>query len=165
MNESKAKAYLGQIRLMMARERLLQAEINVIRSELENVDVSIRSSWPDGQPHGSGKTDPVGEKAAVDVDAQIHERRKKLLNQLQDIELRLLRSKSDVYRKRLEVIENIEKVDDAECIDLLYLRYVRCETWEQIAVSMGFTYQWVAGRLHDKALKLMVDVMKKAKSF
>ena len=158
---SKVKSYLGQIRLMQSRERLLEAEVNVIRAELESVDVSIRSAWPDGQPHGVGVTDPVGEKAASDVDSQIHERRQMLMERLKDIELRLLRAKYDLYEKRMEIIEQIGTVMDAECSELLYLRYVRCETWEQIAVTMGYTYQWVAGQLHGKALKLMEAVLEK----
>ena len=41
---------------------------------------------------------------------------------------------------------------DADCINLLHKRYFMYETWEQIAVEMNFTYQWVSGGLHRKAL-------------
>lgn len=41
---------------------------------------------------------------------------------------------------------------DADCMTLLYKRYFKCENWEQIAFDMNFTYQWVAGGLHRKAL-------------
>lgn len=41
---------------------------------------------------------------------------------------------------------------DADCINLLHRRYFQFKTWEQIAVEMNFTYQWVSGGLHQKAL-------------
>jgi len=47
----------------------------------------------------------------------------------------------------------IEKHCEADCIRLLYARYFEYKTWEKIAVDMNFTYQWVAGDLHKKALE------------
>lgn len=41
---------------------------------------------------------------------------------------------------------------DAECITLISKRYFQFKTWESIAVDMNFTYQWVSGGLHQKAL-------------
>lgn len=158
-----AKNYLKQIRILAVKERILEQEIAGIRAEMESVDVSVRSTWPDGQPHGTGITDPVGEKAAADVDAQIQERRRELMGLLRDVELKLLRTQTDLYTKRVEIIEQIGQVQDAQCCELLNLRYVRCETWEQIAVTMGKTYQWVAGPLHGKSLQLMEEILKKSK--
>lgn len=41
---------------------------------------------------------------------------------------------------------------DADCCRLLHLRYFMYKTWEEIAVTMNYTYQWVSGGLHQKAL-------------
>lgn len=41
---------------------------------------------------------------------------------------------------------------DADCCRLLHLRYFMYKTWEEIAVIMNFTYQWVSGGLHQRAL-------------
>ena len=41
---------------------------------------------------------------------------------------------------------------EAECITLISKRYFQFKTWESIAVDMNFTYQWVSGGLHQKAL-------------
>ena len=41
---------------------------------------------------------------------------------------------------------------DAECIAILHKRYFQFKAWEQIAAEMGFTYKWVSGGLHQKAL-------------
>lgn len=43
-------------------------------------------------------------------------------------------------------------VCDAECMELLHKRYFMFKTWEQIAVEMNYTYQWVSDGLHRKAL-------------
>lgn len=64
------------------------------------------------------------------------------------------------YRKEARNV--IENACDADCQILLYKRYIGVydevkerivfKTWEQIAVEMGLTYQWVAGGLHQRAL-------------
>ena len=41
---------------------------------------------------------------------------------------------------------------ESECITLISKRYFQYKTWEEIAVDMNFTYQWVSGGLHQKAL-------------
>lgn len=63
---------------------------------------------------------------------------------------------------RNEVLNLIDIACDADCHKLLYKRYigtfnieknkVEFKTWEQIAVEMNFTYQWVSGGLHQRAL-------------
>lgn len=50
-----------------------------------------------------------------------------------------------------EAQQLLEKCD-ADCMRLLYKRYFKGDSWEQIAFDMNFTYQWVAGGLHRKAL-------------
>ena len=41
---------------------------------------------------------------------------------------------------------------DSECITLISKRYFQYKSWEEIAVDMNYTYQWVQGGLHQKAL-------------
>ena len=48
---------------------------------------------------------------------------------------------------------------DAECIKLLHKRYFMFKTWEQIAVEMNFTYKWVSGGLHQRALSQFQKVL------
>lgn len=48
---------------------------------------------------------------------------------------------------------------DAECIAILHKRYFQFKTWEQIAAEMGFTYKWVSGGLHQKALAQFQETM------
>lgn len=48
---------------------------------------------------------------------------------------------------------------DADCITILHKRYFMFETWEQISVEMNFTYQWVSGGLHQRALSQFQRVL------
>lgn len=51
-----------------------------------------------------------------------------------------------------EAMALIESCCDADCIKLLHKRYFLQMTWESIAVELNFTYQWVSGGLHQRAL-------------
>ena len=139
------KQYLNQIRTLEARTKAINAELDAIRDEVG----TLGSPWPDGQPHGSGKTDPVAAEAV------------KLAEQMKRLEAEYRRKLFEIQRKRMEIITLLDGIGDAECHDLLCQRYVRCERWEQIAVNMGHSYQWVAGPLHSKALALVAALIKK----
>lgn len=69
----------------------------------------------------------------------------------------------DAYIDRREVARKlINQYCDTDCVKLLTVRYLgkynpmttkqEFMTWEQIAVEMGYTYQWVSGGLHRRAL-------------
>lgn len=63
---------------------------------------------------------------------------------------------------RNEARKLIDEACDADCSRLLHKRYIGTydeekdrvifKTWEQIAVELGFTYQWVSDGLHQRAL-------------
>lgn len=63
---------------------------------------------------------------------------------------------------KMEVRELVRKACDADCMTLLRKKYfgvydkenhrIVYRTWEQIAIEMNFTYQWVSGGLHQRAL-------------
>ncbi len=63
----------------------------------------------------------------------------------------------DLKRK---IILQIDKVDDHDCKLLLILRYVNFKRWEEIAVEMGYSFQWVCGGLHSKALQKFAKIYK-----
>lgn len=139
-----AKEYLMKVRLLDKKIKNLEEEIRDLRSEI----ITVRSSWPNGQPHGTGVSNPV--ESAVT----------KLIDELQSIESQHLALQSQMWSERNEVIKTIGKVSHAEYNRLLYLRYVQGEMWEQIAVDMGYTYQWVAGPLHSNALQEVDEILK-----
>lgn len=63
----------------------------------------------------------------------------------------------------------VQQVCDEDCIRLLSKRYfgiydpkkgrTRYMSWEQIAIDMGFTYQWVSGGLHQRALQQLQQAL------
>lgn len=59
---------------------------------------------------------------------------------------------------RTEVISNIDKIQNSDMCNVLYKRYLDLITWEQIAVDMHFTFQWVH-KLHNKALIEMQKII------
>jgi len=52
--------------------------------------------------------------------------------------------KTDIHNKIMQISDNTEKL-------ILKYRYIEFLTWEEIAVKLGFTFQWVHV-LHKKAL-------------
>lgn len=139
------KEYLLQIRLLNARIKNIENSIERIREEEHE---ALQSSWPDGEPHGTKTGDPVAAKVI------------RLIDTLQRYENILLGLKSELWHKKMEIIETISGVPSAECNRILYLRYVECKTWEEIAVDIGYTWRHTI-RLHGDALKMVGEILDK----
>ena len=58
-----------------------------------------------------------------------------------------------------EVMKLINKMEDADCLTILELRYLSFMSWEQIATEMNFSYRWVH-TLHARALKAFEKIFK-----
>ena len=154
-----AKEYLNQVGIIDAKLKMIDANIERLRRELYNLeDISLSSSWSDGQPHGMKITDPTGDKA-VRLAEKNSERREELRRQLSDYEYKQILVRSQLWAKRMEVIDTIGRIHDPKCYRLLTMRYVEGAKWELIAVDLDLTYQWVAGPLHSKALILLQEVL------
>lgn len=138
-----AKEYLQQIGVLDNRIKNLDDEIKNVRDEI----IIVRSSWPDGQPHGSGTTSPV--EVAV----------QELLDGLQGLETLQMHLRSQLWSKRNEIINTIGELSNPNHNRLLYLRYVQQKIWEEIAVDMHFSYQWVSGALHSNALQELQKIL------
>lgn len=154
-----AKEYLMQYRLINARLRSIDAMIAEIREELTGTGMAgIRSPWPDGQPHGTGTTDPTGNQAAKDADSMTEEHREKLRRQLLDLETREIRARSELWRQRVEIEETLGCVEDATLHGLLHRRYIEGKTFELIAVEMNYTYRHIIN-LHGAALEVVQHII------
>lgn len=57
----------------------------------------------------------------------------------------------NLYALKAEAEERIECIPNEDYKLLLTLRYLRFKTFEEIAVEMGFTFQWIH-ELHKRAL-------------
>ena len=139
------KEYMSQIRVLNAKLDLIEANIKAVCEER----MTLRSAWPDGQPHGTLTGDPTAQKA-IDLAQRLEG---------YEHEQRMLRSK--LFIERVRIFDVILSIPDADCMRLLCYRYVNMLTWEEIAVLMHYTYQWVAGPLHSKALGLVEEILNK----
>ena len=57
-----------------------------------------------------------------------------------------------------EAISRINSLKDSRHIDLLMRRYVRYESFEQIAVDMGYSFDYVL-KIHGRALERFAEIM------
>ena len=78
-----------------------------------------------------------------------------------DLKSQIADELSELLALKREAREMLCKACDGECITLLHKRYFLFETWEQIAVEMNFTYQWVSDGLHKRALSQFQKVLDK----
>lgn len=78
-----------------------------------------------------------------------------------DLKSQIANELDELLELKREAREILCRACDGECITLLHKRYFLFETWEQIAVEMNFTYQWVSDGLHKKALSQFQRVLNK----
>ena len=133
-----AKEYLLQHKLMKIRIKNAEDSLAELRETRASMSVNL-----DGMPRGSALSDRT---AALAV-------------QLADAETELLSLRSAAWSLCMEIVRTINRLEDPAEVRLLHLRYIECLTWERIAVEMGFTYQWVAGPLHGRALQSLEKVL------
>lgn len=58
---------------------------------------------------------------------------------------------------RIDVRNNIDRIDDNLSRTILVQRYIRCLKWEKICAFIGYSWKQTH-RLHKKALKLYYDI-------
>ena len=58
----------------------------------------------------------------------------------------------ELYTYQRKMLKLINHVDDSTYRALLTARYINCETWEQIAIDMNYSYVHIVHRLHPQAL-------------
>ena len=126
-----AKEYLSQIRKCDNQINNKLAEITRLREFATSITSTLKE---DVVQSGSGGKSRVAEAVdkIVDLEREINADIDKLVN---------------LKREIMSVIDQLE----APYSDLLYKRYFQYMKWEEIAVAMHYTYQWVC-ELHGKAL-------------
>lgn len=134
MERQEKMDYLKQYRIAGAAEQRLRAELAMWRSTAEKMTAAL-SPVPRGPGNGAGHLERAVEHLAELEDA---------LNAALEERVRL----------RLAVNAAIQTVPDDRLRYLLERRYVDGCTWEQIALDMDLTYQWICA-LHKKALDLI----------
>lgn len=74
---------------------------------------------------------------------------------IMDEEARTQDHRNEINQIRADVEHAIYAVSDGTARTLLIMRYISGRTWEQIAVSMHYSYVHVVHRLHPVALELV----------
>ena len=137
---------------MKAKEYLLKIEyneklINNKRDELFRLrcladSTTIDSSKEAVQTSGSG--DKIGS----------------LVARIVDLENEILEESIRAVEDLNERIKIIEQLTDATEYDIIYRRYVKHQTLQQITDDLHYTYEWVC-KLHGKALAKIQQIIEK----
>jgi hypothetical protein len=128
----KAKEYLRQIKTMDAK---INTDIEELAS-LEALATKTTSVLGDERVQSSGS-----QQKMADAVVKIADLRNSINEQID----RFIDFKEEVKNLLFESC-------DSECISLLYKRYFQDKKWEEIAVEMKYTFKWVSGGLHQRAL-------------
>lgn len=126
-----AKQYLRQIRRLD----------NIINAKLEQVEM-LRAM-----------TTRMTTKLSSDKvqESNIPDKMPTLICKIVDLEKEITNDIDKLIDLKTEVMRKIDSIQNDDYRLLLTLRYLNFKTWEQIAVEMGFTFQWVH-ELHKRAL-------------
>ena len=157
-----AKEYLNQVGILQAKLKVVDGIVDKLKVDIGNLtDVSVRSTWPDGQPHGTKTTDPTGTTASRLADKN-RKKRNELKKDLLDYEYEQLKLKADLWAKQMEVVDMIGNMKDPTLYRLLIYRYIEGQSFEQIAVNIGYTWRHTT-RLHGQALIEFQKVLNRKK--
>lgn len=109
------------------------------RSELRIREMRLSRICPsvinDGMPHASSQSDLSSYAALLDQE-----------------EKRYMRYRYQRIKKCKEITDRIERILDEDEKDVLMYRYINLMKWEDIAVKMGFSWQYLH-KIHARALK------------
>lgn len=125
-----AKDYLLEYKRIDARVRILQAEVEKLRTDAEGMSINL-----DGMPRSSGKSDKIA----------------RLAIQLASYETQLADELSHLWSKRMEIVAKLSELNDPKHFTILHSKYIEGKTWERIAVDMDITWRYCY-ILHGRAL-------------
>lgn len=131
MNNQEKKQYL-------LRCQNLNYKINALLREKERLQDFVCKVTPSlsGMPRGNsgGREDSLARLADINSDIN--------------------RSIDRYVQTRKEIAACLDRLEDGRLYELMRLRYLAGETWEQVAEDMGIDTRW-ATRLHGKALSIL----------
>ena len=91
-----------------------------------------------------------------------HDRLEETIIKIMDLESRILKDIETVTELKKDVTDVIDKLEEADEINLLYKRYVFHKDWTVIADEMNYSEQHIL-RLHGKALFEVQNVLNSLK--
>lgn len=133
-----AKEYLQQIETM-------DSKINSLLDQLESLrTLATRVTATYG-----------GEKVKSSSDPQ---RMASSVNRIVDLSNEIDDQVDEFIDLKTNVLNSINKMENADYINILYARYFKYETWEQIANELHYSYQWVCV-LHGRGLNVLSNIL------
>lgn len=126
-----AKQYLRQVRRLD----------NIVNAKLQQVEM-LRAMTT--RMTANLTTDKVQE-------SNIPDKISTLICKIVDLEKEIINDVDKLIDLKAEIMRKIDSIQNDNYRLLLTLRYLNFKSWEQIAVEMGFTFQWVH-ELHKRAL-------------
>ena len=129
--EQTAKEYLNQVRNLETQMKILKEEIDTLREMV----VSTGAVQQQERVMSSGAQDRMAETIC-----KINEKEEEWNQLMREFAL-----------ARAEVIISIQKLNNTDYEQILYKRYCQSKKWEEIAMEMNYSYQWVC-KLHGRAL-------------
>lgn len=130
MTNQEKKEHLQKYRTAEREEKRLELEIQRWRSRAEKMTT--------GHSLASGGT---GDGRSLEHTVE----------RIDELTGQLVRQREELVSLRRSIGAAIDGVPDARLRELLRLRYIEGMTWEQVSVSMNYSYMQVC-RLHGKAL-------------
>ena len=124
------KERLRQHEWLMKNIQMLEDQLTELETRATSVTIQLKQDLI----CGSGCKDTMSDQVAriVDLKGKINQK----LGQ--------------AYKLRMEIEEAIEVLPEREKL-LVRLKYIKCMTWEQVAVEMGYTWQHTH-KIHSLAL-------------
>lgn len=129
--EKSSKKYLRQIRLFDICIRQKEAELAAMRSEIENMSAAV-----------------TGERVQTSAKDKMSEK----VSHIVDLEAQIIQDKEKFLHMKDRIINEIQSLNNAVYVDILYKRYVEYMRLEEIAVKLNYSYDW-ARHLHGLALE------------
>lgn len=135
----KAITYLKQIKIM-------DAKINADIEELAQLEALATKST--AVLEGERVQSSCSQQKMADCVAKIVEMKEQITNEI------------DAFIDYKKEARQYLAACDSSSITLLHKRYFQFKKWEEIALEMNFTYQWVSDGLHQRALSQFEKAMK-----
>lgn len=135
-----AKRYMEYVRTSRNSVRQTQEAIEQMREDLAGLKAIVYSSIP-GSPNAYGDAIPDG---VIRIDEAIRVYTTELAEWL-DVED--------------EAHESIKRIADGRHREILWSHYVSQKSWEQIAVDMGYSYDYVRKDLFESSLEALYAAM------
>lgn len=127
-----AKEYLQQVKVKNARIRNLQRDKETLRELM----FSFGNSGGEGE---RVQTSPDFDKFGT------------MYSRIDDKERQITNSINELVDFKLKVSEEIGQLNDERYIDVLYRKYVLCQSWKEISAEKGYSIRY-AQQLNGQAL-------------